>query len=569
MRINYIPSMIAPPPGGEITVSKVIKYLIRTPVYAGIYNWGTATDPRGIAPANWHLATVEDYNAMRDNLGGASVAGGALKETGTEHWLSPNTGATNSSGFNARGSGFRRYNGLFVNLLSSTYFALYFSTFPNSPYQFSVFYDNANTGFGAGTVNNGYQIRLVKNDSTWNEGDTMTDFDGNVYPTVKIGNEVWMATSLIVEHFNNGDPIPYIGGDTAWGNLTSEGMSYYSNLRSNGYAEAQGEPISDTSIFSVTATGQRAVNPIISQKQVSQATPAVFPNLPYDTYVITEDAKEGYNLSSIEPGEVILETGNVSDTVEIVNTLFPVPGRIKLTFDDIANAVTLFGGVITVQTTNEYFELPAYGCAFSAVEISGNTVELIGGWGITLRDNLFSFNLHLIAFEDVSGCVTVAGKYVFKGCTAATLLHLAALQYAGEACFKDCAAAIITCPNLIWAGLLCFADCTMNIFDFLYLETAGVACFQDCQLTTVFNLPVAKSIGQFGFARCYDAITFNLSSMVALGETVVGNYVFYEVYDQTITLTIPAALMTCNGGNPDADITYLQANNTVTVIVSD
>lgn len=35
---------------------------------------------------------------------------------------------------------------------------------------------------------------------------------------------------------------------------------------------------------------------------------------------------------------------------------------------------------------------------------------------------------------------------------------------------------------------------------------------------------------------------------------------------KTITLTVPAALMTCNGGNPDGDIAYLQANNTVTVI---
>ena len=33
-----------------------------------------------------------------------------MKETGTEYWQSPNTGATNSSGFNARGAGYRHYN---------------------------------------------------------------------------------------------------------------------------------------------------------------------------------------------------------------------------------------------------------------------------------------------------------------------------------------------------------------------------------------------------------------------------------------------------------------------------
>jgi len=44
------------------------------------------------------------------------------------------------------------------------------------------------------------------------------------------------------------------------------------------------------------------------------------------------------------------------------------------------------------------------------------------------------------------------------------------------------------------------------------------------------------------------------------------DYVFTNIAGQTITLTIPSALMTCNGGNPDGDIQYLQANNTVTII---
>jgi hypothetical protein len=44
--------------------------------------------------------------------------------------------------------------------------------------------------------------------------------------------------------------------------------------------------------------------------------------------------------------------------------------------------------------------------------------------------------------------------------------------------------------------------------------------------------------------------------------------VFSGITKNTITLTIPATLMTCNGGQPDADIQILQDSNTVTIITT-
>ncbi|MBN2545661.1 MAG: fibrobacter succinogenes major paralogous domain-containing protein, partial [Spirochaetes bacterium] len=45
---------------------------------------------------------------------------------------------------------------------------------------------------------------------------TLTDIDGNVYRTVKIGSQVWMAENLKVTHYRNGDPVTYLKEDEEW-----------------------------------------------------------------------------------------------------------------------------------------------------------------------------------------------------------------------------------------------------------------------------------------------------------------------------------------------------------------
>jgi len=81
-------------------------------------NWGRDNaDGQGVCPDGWHLPTDAEWTTLTDYLGGESVAGGKMKEIGTTHWKSPNTGATNSSGFSAlpgggRGSYYGRFHGL-------------------------------------------------------------------------------------------------------------------------------------------------------------------------------------------------------------------------------------------------------------------------------------------------------------------------------------------------------------------------------------------------------------------------------------------------------------------------
>jgi uncharacterized protein (TIGR02145 family) len=74
-------------------------------VHGRLYDWQGA----GCAcPPGWHLPTAREWEILFEYLGGSAVAGGCLKEAGTEHWKSPNTAATNSSGFAGRPSGGRR-----------------------------------------------------------------------------------------------------------------------------------------------------------------------------------------------------------------------------------------------------------------------------------------------------------------------------------------------------------------------------------------------------------------------------------------------------------------------------
>jgi uncharacterized protein (TIGR02145 family) len=62
-----------------------------------------------------------------------------------------------------------------------------------------------------------------------NRGQTLTDYDNNVYKTVRIGNQVWMAENLAVTHYSNGEPIPCISGNKEWKKTKTGAWSDYNN----------------------------------------------------------------------------------------------------------------------------------------------------------------------------------------------------------------------------------------------------------------------------------------------------------------------------------------------------
>jgi uncharacterized protein (TIGR02145 family) len=79
------------------------------PLYGAMYNWFTV-NTGNLCPTGWHVPTDAEWTTLTTLLGGESVAGGKLKEAGTDHWLTPNTGATNESGFTALPGGYRYWS---------------------------------------------------------------------------------------------------------------------------------------------------------------------------------------------------------------------------------------------------------------------------------------------------------------------------------------------------------------------------------------------------------------------------------------------------------------------------
>ena len=84
--------------------------------YGKLYNWYTVADPRNVCPTGWHVPADAEYTLLTDYLGGESIAGGKMKSTGIQYWTTPNTDATNESGFSGLPGGRRGYDGPFYDI---------------------------------------------------------------------------------------------------------------------------------------------------------------------------------------------------------------------------------------------------------------------------------------------------------------------------------------------------------------------------------------------------------------------------------------------------------------------
>ena len=67
-------------------------------------------------------------------------------------------------------------------------------------------------------------------------GETVTDYDGNVYQTVQIGEQIWMRENLKVTHYADGTPIDLVDNASTWEALSEADKAYcwYDNSTSIG-----------------------------------------------------------------------------------------------------------------------------------------------------------------------------------------------------------------------------------------------------------------------------------------------------------------------------------------------
>ena len=190
-KLNYFTGGIVPTPTPPVNGNGLL------------YNWRAIIDNRILAPDGYHFPSQNEWLTLKAELGGDAVAGGKLKEIGFLHWDNPNTGATDEYGFSARGVGFLDTTGNITNVDPGSFVRLKENTFfwSTTKYDSSFIkgmwldYNTSNFQESYPDILAGCPIRLLKDDSI--DPGTFQDRDGNIYDTIKIGNQVWAKQNFI------------------------------------------------------------------------------------------------------------------------------------------------------------------------------------------------------------------------------------------------------------------------------------------------------------------------------------------------------------------------------------
>ncbi len=136
-------------------------------VYGALYKYYAVdyieNGNRNICPDGWHIPGDEEWTELIDALGGMALAGGKMKEAGTVHWLDPNTGATNESGFTALPGGSRDFDGVFGYITEQSNWWIPVEFSPEMGWRVQLTNLGEDVYIGESEKSNGASLRCVKN----------------------------------------------------------------------------------------------------------------------------------------------------------------------------------------------------------------------------------------------------------------------------------------------------------------------------------------------------------------------------------------------------------------------
>ena len=135
--------------------------------YGALYNFQSLADVRGLCPTGWHVPSVAEWTQLATFLGGSSSAGGPMKSTGTIEqgtglWYSPNTGATNASGFTGIPGGYRINYGTYYSIGNVGYFWSSSDTSSLNGWNYVLDANNGELLKNFNLKNNGFSVRCCK-----------------------------------------------------------------------------------------------------------------------------------------------------------------------------------------------------------------------------------------------------------------------------------------------------------------------------------------------------------------------------------------------------------------------
>lgn len=316
--------------------------------YGALYNWPASLTA---CPQGWHLPAQSEWIALTDLLGGAPNAGGKLKSIRTSpddhpRWDSPNTGATNESGFTALPGGLRRYYGIFEYIGSIGNF--WSATEDSQEYSwFRALNNNAiHVGQSITFKSNGFSVRCV-----WNE-----NLQGSL-PTIQT-NEITSITSTSAISGGNisddgGTPVTMRG--VCWSTSESPTIQEYLGRTFDG--TGTGEFVSElTNLLPETTYFARAYATNSAGTAYGDQMSFTTPVLTFVCGNIFTDSRDGHQYSTLLLGEQCWMAENLNIGTRIEGTTEQTNNATieKYCYDNSEANCDVFGGLYQWDEIMDY-----------------------------------------------------------------------------------------------------------------------------------------------------------------------------------------------------------------------